>query len=792
MTAANAPVISLIGANPLNWEATTAYSDPGATCTDNNGAGANIPVGANFSLDTTALNVNTVGLQTVTWNCTGASATTSLPRSVNVQDTTPPALSLAPVCDTGANAISQVADGTDPTPVPTSIDALDGDISAAVVLSGGPVVPNPVFNSTLSQTFNLGFTSTDLAGNSSVASCNVVLGNPLPVATLNGNSTVVLNPGVGFVDPLASCADFVDGPLPDATPDMVIDNLTPNGNYTITYSCTNSASMTGTTTRSVIVGVAFSAASDSGSNFTMLDPTGKFVGGATDIFFSWDGSLYNDPVNQTVPNMFMGSAQPQPFFGFPWVAHDIRAFGPGNYVIPTSRGNTLTLDIGPDQIGTHILFDWNQNDDIDVVVVWDLNGVFVGSVGVANDNGAKGQSFSLASVDPVVGDSDIFSGVPMADGPFAGFNANFNIQLTPQFALPDTSAFAAQNGSQTTIVSSGGGNVTVTATVNPDVNGVFTYGATGFTYDWSASDAALLGVEVAGPSTSGTFVYDPTTLPNGASTATVKVTDNSTGLTSMVSVPMQIASAADGDADADGVPDSQDLIDNTTVLNRQQGVASDATNFVIESSAGTLKIGDLATAVGVVTGQYGAAVSDTQIGTADPFFTNSCVGNCYSFTVSGLAQGAAVDVILPLGTAIPNDGAVRKFINGTWRDFVVTGGNSIMTAPGAAGDCSTPGAFSAGVTPGNFCLKLTIVDGGPNDADGVANGVIRDPVGVGSGAAVIIVPGPVASPSKGGGCSVAATDIATGKHSEWWLVGGFIALLGLGRFRRSNKRNLEI
>lgn len=33
---------------------------------------------------------------------------------------------------------------------------------------------------------------------------------------------------------------------------------------------------------------------------------------------------------------------------------------------------------------------------------------------------------------------------------------------------------------------------------------------------------------------------------------------------------------------------------------------------------------------------------------------------------------------------------------------------------------------------GDYCVRLTIEDGGPNDADGLRNGVIRDPGGAGS------------------------------------------------------------
>jgi hypothetical protein len=173
--------------------------------------------------------------------------------------------------------------------------------------------------------------------------------------------------------------------------------------------------------------------------FTMIDPGGSFVGGADDVSFDWDGSLYTDPITQTSPNMFAYSVEPQPFFGFPWVIHNARVFGPGDYVFPTTRGNTLSLEVGENQVGTHYLFDWNGNNNIDVVLLWDVDGTYLGSSGPGNDLGSKGWIFNLASVD---GDGDGISGIPMADGPFTGFSINLNINpiaapATLSIVIPD-------------------------------------------------------------------------------------------------------------------------------------------------------------------------------------------------------------------------------------------------------------------------------------------------------------------------------------------------------------------
>jgi hypothetical protein len=799
VTAAGTPVITLIGSTPVTHEAATPYTDQGANCDDPED-GSISPLNGTFTppqdfSSISTVNENVPGAYTVTYNCTDTDNITALQvvRDVDVVDTIGPDITLDPACGTGANAITHIADGTDPTPAASAIDAVDGTVP--VTQGGDTVDPDPNFGSSLSITYNLSYTATDAASNSTIQACQIVQGNPDPVATLNGNATVVVASGADYTEEGATCADFTDGALPDATPDMTIDGSTPNGTYTITYTCgPNTLGNTGTTTRTVIVGTSFSAASDSGSNFTMINPSGDFVGGATDIFASWDGSMYttNDPANQP-ENLFMNSAEPQPFFGFPWFAHDVRAFGPGSYTFNTSRGNTLSMVVAEDQIGAHMLFDWNNNNDIDVALVWDINAVFAGAPG-KGDNGAKGQTFTLAVIDTDGDGSPGIPGIPMADGPFAGFNANFNLKLTPQYALPDTTATAAQGvNDPASGIAPTTPSVVITATVDPNINGVASY-AGPFTYDWSTSDASLLAVD-DGNTSSSTYTFDPTTLPEGGATARVKATDGTTGLTSTVEVPLRIAPAgatlADTtDTDADGIIDINDGIDNIADPTSQQVVAGAVVTpaNVARSSAGTLILGDTAMAVGASTGVYQMSVSETDIGVVDSDVAGSCVGGCFSYKISGLTPEAAVDIILPLSAPIPADAGVRKFVNDQWRNFETDNGNAIMSAPLAAGqDCAQlpTSAFRSGAVEGDECLKVTVVDGGVNDADVLANGTVVDPIGV-SGASTVTttIPPTVQSPNTGGGCTLGG-DASAWRFTEWWLISGLLGWLGLTRRNRS-------
>jgi len=245
-----------------------------------------------------------------------------------------------------------------------------------------------------------------------------------------------------------------------------IDTSVSGGPYTVTYSVVDSDTHAATeVTRTINVG-AFAE----NANFTMLDPDGLKVDGAVDVTVTWDGNSTSD-IASTDFNMTIASATPTKFKGFPWVAHDIRTFLPGTYKFDTTCtldqlrsgvvecNNPLPVDdedkvqkeryaemtVLTGQIGAHMLFNWGKTDpasgcgvkscNIDVVVVWNQNAQWTspnpdlprtnqiyqglpGEVGPALD-----AIFDLVSTDP---DGDLANGVAMVDGPFIGFNANFN------------------------------------------------------------------------------------------------------------------------------------------------------------------------------------------------------------------------------------------------------------------------------------------------------------------------------------------------------------------------------
>ena len=194
------------------------------------------------------------------------------------------------------------------------------------------------------------------------------------------------------------------------------------------------------------------------------------------------------------------------------------------------------------------------------------------------------------------------------------------------------------------------------------------------------------------------------------------------------------------------------------------------------SETGALTPGTTAAANGSANG---GGLTPSMVGT-DPDLAQQCLGGCFDLQATGLAAGASVNLVLPLSAALPPGAVYRERVAGVWQDFSTTGGNAVASAPAvSAGVCPQAGspAYASGLTAGNECLQLTLVDGGPNDADSVANGTVLDPGGIG-----VKIP---AATGSSGGCSLSTGRVNPTERGDWGLILGFIAWLGLLR-RRQN------
>lgn len=184
--------------------------------------------------------------------------------------------------------------------------------------------------------------------------------------------------------------------------------------------------------------------STTGNNFTMVSATGGLTGGTNDVTFTWDGTYRSSVVTDGSYNATLSS--PTAFSGKKWTAHHVNIYGEGSYTFYTGcasggvasttynpscgTGSTYNLTVGAGQVAAHMLFNWSVNADIDVVVLWNMNGSWAGtgtpSPFMAGGANTADTVWDGVSVDTNM-DPDNYSGTKMIDGPFVGQSANFNV-----------------------------------------------------------------------------------------------------------------------------------------------------------------------------------------------------------------------------------------------------------------------------------------------------------------------------------------------------------------------------
>ena len=276
------------------------------------------------------------------------------------------------------------------------------------------------------------------------------------------------------------------------------------------------------------------------------------------------------------------------------------------------------------------------------------------------------------------------------------------------------------------------------------------------TIDWSMMDNRLVRIP---NDNDQAFIFDPTELSEGVYGVSVSISDDaveSSTVKQELAVSLKVESpdlsdtedtdgdgVADseeglGDSDGDRIPDYLDSSEDASELPTSDGEAP------LQSTEGSqMSLGDAA----VYAGADGASLTleDIQefsdaVGGADASddeftFTDDIV----DFEVSGVAVGASVNVVIPLSSPLLEGSVYRKYdVQAGWFNFVEDNENFVSSAEGSAGACpeAASAEYQKGLLEGHFCVQLTLVDGGPNDSDSEANGVVKDPGGI----AVEIIP----------------------------------------------------
>ena len=248
-TDATPPDIILHGANPYTVQAGSAYDDPGYSCADETDAVGDL----RLELDGSGLDVNAPGTYTITYTCTDLSGNmATATRTVTVAaaaDTIPPIITLdgpTAVTVTAGTAFDDpgvtCTDETDPNPS-LDFDTVDIDLNTP-------------------GDYTVTYTCTDSSGNDATAVTWTVTVIAMdaeppeadttdPVITINGDNPLTITVGSTYEDAGATCTDETDGSLPVTTDSTV--NISMQGTYTVTYTCTDLSNNTDIDTRIVEV-----------------------------------------------------------------------------------------------------------------------------------------------------------------------------------------------------------------------------------------------------------------------------------------------------------------------------------------------------------------------------------------------------------------------------------------------------------------------------------------------------------------------------------------------------------
>ena len=151
-----APVITLLGDNPVTINQNTQYVDAGATATDNEDA--------SVSVSSTASSINTevVGVYTIRYYATDAAGNTATTtRTVNVSDAVAPVITLL-----GDNPVTLIQGSPYTDAGATASDDIDDSVNVSVV--------NNVDTATVGS-YSVIYTATDLTGNTTTAIRNVTI-----------------------------------------------------------------------------------------------------------------------------------------------------------------------------------------------------------------------------------------------------------------------------------------------------------------------------------------------------------------------------------------------------------------------------------------------------------------------------------------------------------------------------------------------------------------------------------------------------------------------------------------
>ncbi len=303
------PTITLLGNATLSIALNTAYTDAGATASDNTDGNitASITTTITFAGNTVgAVNPNTAGVYTIAYNvsdmagnqATPVTRTVTVVPAATVTDTTPPTITLL------GNATLSIAFGTVYTDAgATASDNIDGNITASITTTitfagntVGAVNPNTA------GVYTIAYNVSDTAGNQAtpvtrtvtVMAAATVTDTTPPTITLLGNATLSIALNTAYTDAGATASDNTDGNITASITTTItfagntVGAVNPNtaGVYTIAYNVSDMAGNQATPVTRTVTVVPAATVTDT------TPPTITLLGNATlSIAF---GTVYTD------------------------------------------------------------------------------------------------------------------------------------------------------------------------------------------------------------------------------------------------------------------------------------------------------------------------------------------------------------------------------------------------------------------------------------------------------------------------------------------------------------------
>lgn len=236
------PVLILNGANPVTLQVDQAYTEAGATVTDN------FDPNPTLEIDPSDVDVTQPGTYSVTYTARDANNNTATTtRTVTVRDLTAPQITLNGATNITLD-ICEVADF--PALTATVVDNVDGNITPTITGTIEAAV----------GTYILTYEATDSSDNTvSVTRTVNVVDNAAPYINIEGYNPTVIAQGTPYDanPPAAIAANCLDdlgtnNDVPVTVTLSTVNTAVP-GNYAVEYSATDAAGNTATAVRVVVV-----------------------------------------------------------------------------------------------------------------------------------------------------------------------------------------------------------------------------------------------------------------------------------------------------------------------------------------------------------------------------------------------------------------------------------------------------------------------------------------------------------------------------------------------------------